>query len=349
MSEWYFLLAPLAVLPVLLLFRFVGCSSFSSAPADDVHYEEKPAPPPPPPPAVQPPPDPDYPKTIMSEKDAAANPVLVSYWRLQEPSTAPVPGPAKDEKGLNPGTYKIVTLAASNTDRSPATAQPVGTLNLGAPGLLGFEPTGTSMETHGGYIEVASSLTLNIPQFTLEALVYPMWDQSTPNQGRYYCVMESGGPLGKKKLGFAIYAGPQDPQHLQTPYRWQVWLGDGVQFNQVKQTSSPPRAPALLEFNKTNYLAVAYDGTTLRLYTHFPGKNMDDVMALQEPVSPYSPNFGSGVPLFIGMGLDLFAPFPTTLQPRYPFHGRIEEVAIYKIALSTERIASHILAAFKDL
>lgn len=48
MSEWYFLLAPLAVLPVLLLFRFVGCSSFSSAPADDVHYEEKPAPPPPP-------------------------------------------------------------------------------------------------------------------------------------------------------------------------------------------------------------------------------------------------------------------------------------------------------------
>jgi hypothetical protein len=340
MNEWYFLLTPVSVLAVLLLFRFIGCASILGL--DDVQYVQKPGPP-----AVA---EPDYPQTVMDEKDPANNPVLISYWRLQErSSTTPVPGgTAKDEQGLNHGTYKIVTLPASTPDHSPATAQPAGTLSLEAQGLLEYEPSSTSAEVHGGYIEVAPTLTLNIPQFTAEALVFPMWDQSQPNFGRYYSVIESSGPLGPgpKKLGFAIYAGPQDPQHLQTPYRWQVWLGDGTQFKQITSSSRPP---ALIEFNKTNYLAVTYDGTTLRLYTFFTGKNVDDVLSVQEPFSPYSPNAGTGVPLFIGMGLGLFPPFPATIQQRYPFHGRIEEVAMYKMALSTGRITSHIGAAFKNL
>jgi len=341
MTEWYFWLTPLAVLPVLLLLRFIGCSSFTSA--DGVSYEEKPAPTPPPPTV------PDYPKTISGEKDAAGNPVLISYWRFQEPGTTPIPGTAKDEKGLNHGTYKVATMAKIASDHSPATAQPTGTLTLGAPGLLGFDPADTSMEVQGGFVEVAPSLTLNTPQFTVEALLFPMWDQTPANQGLYYCVMESSGPLGTKKLGFGIYGGPQDASHLNTPYRWQVWLGNGTQFKQVMQTSVPSRPPALIEFNKINYLAVTFDGTMLRLYSYFSGKNMDDVLALQETITAYSPNAGVGVPLFMGMGLDLFSPFPTTLKNRYPFHGKMQELAVYRSALSTDRIASHIMAAFKDL
>jgi hypothetical protein len=342
MSAWYFWLTPLAVLPVLMLLRFIGCTSFGAS--DDVSYEEKPPVGTPPPAMV-----PDYPTTISGEKDTSGNPVLVSYWRLQEPGTTAIPGTAKDEKGLNNGTYKVVTIAKIAADHSPATAQPTGKLTLGQPGMLGFEPADTSMEVQGGFVEVAPSLTLNTAQFTVEALLFPMWDETPPNQGLYYCVMESSGPIGTKKQGFGIYGGPQDASHLTTAYRWQVWLGNATKFQQVLPTSTPARAPALIEFNKTNYLAVTFDGTTLRIYSFFSGKSMDDVLALQETVPGYSPNAGLGVPLFIGMGLDLFSPFPTALKNRYPFNGRMQEVAVYRTALGTDRIASHIMAAFKDL
>jgi hypothetical protein len=67
-----FVLTPLAVLLILLLFGFTGCASFGAA-SDAV-----------PPPAGTP-----YDQVIKGEAS------LVAYWRLAEPAGTPVPGTGK--------------------------------------------------------------------------------------------------------------------------------------------------------------------------------------------------------------------------------------------------------------
>src|SRR2546425_10047643 len=64
MGEWYVLATPLAILGVLVLFRFIGCSSFG---ADDTKVEQAP------------PPDnrPDYRKTVLADGPG-------SYWRFEK-------------------------------------------------------------------------------------------------------------------------------------------------------------------------------------------------------------------------------------------------------------------------
>src|SRR5207248_2354420 len=138
---------------------------------------------------------------------------------------------AKDSKGQNDGTYETVTLAPLpdpdlDQDHSPTTAQPNGTiLNAVGAGLLGNEPDNSNrcMEVNGGLVQAPSTADLNLPQFTIEGLLYPMWDLS--QEGSWYCMMEHTSPVGDKRFGVAIYAGPEDALHLNTPYRWQVWMG----------------------------------------------------------------------------------------------------------------------------
>ncbi|PYM73165.1 MAG: hypothetical protein DME10_10705, partial [Candidatus Rokuibacteriota bacterium] len=78
MSDWYFLTTPLAVLAVLLLFRFIGCTAFTAG--ENPTVETKPGP--------TGDPVADYPGTVLKD-----NPV--SYWRLQEKHAAEPPtGPA---------------------------------------------------------------------------------------------------------------------------------------------------------------------------------------------------------------------------------------------------------------
>ena len=351
-AQPYLLLAPLAVLAVLSLFHSVGCASFSGS--DAVAYV-----------------DGDYPKTVLTETngqpDTPGNRVLVANWRLQEfaPATVVPGGQAKDELGSHNGTYEIVTLpplpdAPLDQNHSPTTAQP-GKLTLGAPGLLGITPpmgSNKSIEVDGGFVTVPPSNSLNLPNFTLEALVFPTWDVT--QQGRYYCVIEHSSPDANKKLGIAIYAGPESPTKLNTDYRWQVWIGvksgGTTKFTEIKPTGSPRPLP-LIEPNKVNYVTVTYDGTRLQLYATYEGKfsiknteiAQDQVLAVDEATT-FAPNAGP-VPFYIGMGRSLFTPFPLSPQPleRYPFVGRIQEVAVYNAALKWERIASHIAASLKHL
>src|SRR4029450_10880570 len=98
-------LAPLAVLAILSLVRFIGCSSFTTEHNPTVETTPGPTGQ-----AVA-----DYSGTVKAD-------IPVSYWRLQEkhvaePSSAPtVPntpvagGKAKDEMAHNEGTYKAVIV-----------------------------------------------------------------------------------------------------------------------------------------------------------------------------------------------------------------------------------------------
>ena len=79
MIDWTLVLTPLAVLPIVLLFRFVGCAAIAgleepeALPPDDIPLPERPPPPPPatPPPPPPPPPvdtkPPNYRKYILGE------------------------------------------------------------------------------------------------------------------------------------------------------------------------------------------------------------------------------------------------------------------------------------------
>jgi hypothetical protein len=322
MNDWYVLLIPVAVFSILMLVRFMGCAGLLGL--DDVKYQTQPGPQ-----AL-----PDYPKTVLGEKDGGANPVLVSYWRLQEQNAT---SPAKDENGINNGAYKKQAISDRAQDLSPAAP---GTLTFGRPGLLGFE-TSSSILVDGGSVEVPFSATLNLTSFTLEALVAPEWDAaiSTQKKGRVRCVIEFGG-IPPKKTGYGLYAGPDNPQNPNSGiYRWLAGLGSGTAFVLFQ---GPP-----VQFNVTNYVALTYDGASKQLtfFVHFGGNDMDKIKQVQGGQVVCVPNTTS-VPFRIGMGRAILT---NDQNPRHPLKGKIQEVAVYKVALREERIVSHIGAAFKDL
>ena len=95
MSTWQLWLTPVAVLAVLLLFRFVGCELVF--PLDDVTFGP-------------------YPEEVM--KDAP-----VAYWRMQETlATTAVPGgTVKSETGAHDGQ---LFLAQNPLPDDPATLSP---------------------------------------------------------------------------------------------------------------------------------------------------------------------------------------------------------------------------------
>src|SRR5438067_6103928 len=84
MTDWIFLLTPLLVLAIVLLFRFVGCGHLQGAPDDEPASSPTPAGPP------------KYRDSIMAE------PNLVAYWRLVEADGLTA---AKDEKGFHDAIY----------------------------------------------------------------------------------------------------------------------------------------------------------------------------------------------------------------------------------------------------
>jgi len=354
MSEWYVVLAPLALLAVLSLVRFVGCSSFGAGAEPAV--ETKPGPTPTSPPVV------DYEGTVRKD-----NPV--SYWRLQEkvaaqpaPPGAPnVPGSgsaAVDTMSHNNGTYKAIKVQPPAPPPPPATppfpldspAAP-GSLALEAAGLL--ELTGqqsTSMNVDGGYVEVPFGLSLKLQTFSVEALVRPAWSPSETGLYRSvisFCSVDIT-PAAPKAFGFGLFAGP-DPSNPAGSDVWQIWLGDGTTFKLMKD---PVRSLTPVDFNHTNYVGVTYDDATkkLNMYIYVPGIGMDLDSGVAHPlkdltVPAYSPVSSATQSLLIGMHRPPIAPGAPSPFPLYhPFKGRIQEVAIYGAALPVERIASHVMA-----
>ena len=338
MTGWYLVLAPLAVLAVLVLFRFIGCASLLDI--QDVSYVPGPS-------------GPDYAKTVLSD-----NPV--SYWRLQEkqgsqppsptvPNTPVSGGTAKDEKGNNDGTYKAaVVQPGPQFPDSPSAPLPPGgpSLALEAPGLL--ELTGqqsTSLQIDGGYVEVPFSNSLLLKSFTVEALVRPEWGVQEVGLFRTVIALNTVAvpPAPAKAFGFGIFAGPA-PGGSTGPDVWQVWVADGTAWKPVQD---PNRSLTPVDFTKTNYVAVTYDDTTktLNMYVYVRGVDLSSDLA--HPVKDlqnvtFSPVTDPGQSLLIGMHRP---PVGSTLPVYHPFKGKIQEVAVYDKALTIGRCpVSHVCA-----
>ncbi len=335
MSLWYIVLAPIAALAVMALVRFVGCALVLGI--DDWEAGAT------------------YSATVLSDAP-------VAYWRLgethgAEPASGPtVPntpvsgGAAQDETGQHDGIYRAVMLQrpapSPLPDDSPAAA---GSLSLEAAGLLEVSETEkTSMNADGGYVEVPFSPSLNLSSFTVEALVRPAW--SPAETGLYrsvltFCTLDVT-QNATHGFGFGLFAGPAPGALPGAPDVWQIWLGDGKTFTPFKD---PNRDLTTVDFNRTSYLAVTYDdaGKKLNMYVYTAGIDLDSGVAhpLSDVAVPaYSPVTDPTQSLLIGMhrpplGSGVSGPFPVY----HPFQGRIQEVALYGQALSTGRVASHVM------
>jgi len=333
MNEWHLLLTPLAVLAVFVLFRFVGCSSFTSADPVTAAYD------------------------VAVGADAP-----VSYWRLQEPAGATT---AKDERGLGNGTYdKAASPLAAGAPALKSTAVNPTVVETGVAGpppllnLLAGEPPELSMRVRGGFVKVPFAGPLNPPEFTLEAVVFPEWDLS--KKGSFFCVIESSSPLATepakaKKLGYALYAGPDNPADPSSPYHWQFWVGNGTAFVRLK-TKLPLAHPGPNENGEINpgpavgpvptYLAATYSATEAFLFVYDENRDWDFVKYELDHQTYKAAGLAD---LFIGISgptrRALFSP-PGPNQFLYPFNGRLAEVAVYGKVLSEPQIVSHMGSAF---
>jgi hypothetical protein len=162
MNEWAFLLTPLLVLPIVLLFRFVGCTSFGA--------EE------PPPPAAPKKPgyakyimaDPNNPGSVKNNTVVPSRADVIGYWRLVDKAGSTT---AKDEKGFQNGLYK-----------EPSSLVP------GQPGLIASDPS-TGFFFNGGYVIVPFKAGLYTDEFTIEA-----WVKRTGQQpGVEHTLFSAGG------------------------------------------------------------------------------------------------------------------------------------------------------------
>lgn len=315
MSDWAVILAPLALAAaVFLLAPFVGCALDRSGllPTDSIS-----------------PPAPDYGALILGE------PQLVAYWRLGEPAGTGATDPAADATGAHPGTYRTADLAAGA--QSPETAHPP-VLSAGQDPLVPTAVGQTSVRVNGGYVRVPFAAALNppkVPGFSVEAWAHPEWDAG--ETGVFRCVTASREDTGMAKHGYIIYAGPQlDPVTfavVDPAMRWQAWVGDGATW---KMLLGPPVQLAL-----TTYLLITYDGAT----EAFQFDAVNDATDLQTyapatMTASYSPSPAAGArPLYIGMGA------PELPVPRFPFRGRLQDVAVYSAPLTGAQFTAHLQAA----
>lgn len=314
----------LAVLGILLVFRFTGCGSFETAlPTTD-----------------------PYPKMI---RDTAG---LVAYWRLAETggTTAvdevKAAGPSPPPDGKHPGEYKAVPGGIPADD--PQSGAAGGTFTLGQPSLLDVQTdAGKSASFDGGFVRVPFAAELNPPTFTVEAWVRPSWGQESPL--KFHSVVTSRQDDNGQKRGFMLYAGPplpgsyppgKDPQKTY----WQFWIGTGG--STWVMLVGPETT-----LDADTHLMASCDGTQMKIWVDGGREDAgaflpDEGMAA---TAAFVPN--QARPLYIAGGkTDLngqtYPPnhpeWPNRPRaPRYPFQGRIQDVALYSVA----NVAAHTHAA----
>lgn len=214
---------------------------------------------------------------------------VVSFWRLDDEPGSPT---AADSKGGNPGTY-------------------VGGVTLGQPSLVASdEDAAAAFDGATGFVQVPFSDALNPSSFTVEAVA-----EVTGGDGNFRAVVSSRDvdKNSQGAFGYILYANDQN--------QWEAWVGDGTP-NGWHMVPGPDVTPG------KHYLAMTYNGTTLKLYV-----DPTEETSLQQDV-PYMPN--AAQELRIGAGAN-------EAEPLYFFDGVIDDVAVYNVALEfATGIQSHV-------
>jgi hypothetical protein len=333
MIDGFVLLVPLLLLPILILFRFIGCGGepFTSGDPRPAPYEDQ-----------------------VTEDSA-----IVAYWRLGEPAPPAPPDPpaqAKDEVNSNHGDY-VETPA-----NQPATELSQGGLSgkavRGAPNssLLRSEPSRTSVDFEGGYVRVPNfaAAMQTLTTFGVEAWVLAQgWESGTATAPFAHTVVLmaelDAGPPAVPPRGFSLFAQWVDGSIASDPlppgntagFYWRASVGNGTEFARVTVWDKQ----AVL--NRKTYLAVTYDANknTDQLRLHV-GMGASDAGAWDAFVTTgYVPAQQNR--LYIGVGN---AMMPPTESIYGPFVGFIQDVAVYSRSLGSEgdleRVATNLELAF---
>jgi Concanavalin A-like lectin/glucanases superfamily len=334
MTDWVLVLVPLLVLPIVLLFRFVGCEE--PKPEDEIIAGPGQLPS-------------SYKDTIKAE------PSLLAYWRLVD---APNGTKAKVEKsaleeGALDGEYVNVP-APGLPHEAPDSLAPGAAGSEAASGNFGFnqtslianEPPSTKCRSfNGGYVVVAGFAEKTplgfgevpyLQDFTIEAWISPQWTQ--PEKNYEHTLIHAGGnyqkPLeqSRKFHGFRIFADRKDEKE-----KWRVYLAneDGSGIVEMK-------APPIVAYNAPTHLAVTVETVTVETDTITTHTKKVTMFVNGKPAegtaTRYSPP--DGVPLFIGVDNTESDPSKPH-QPRHPILSPIQEVVLYNKALSSEVIKKH--------
>jgi hypothetical protein len=346
LNIWHLAAVPLIFFPIVLLFRFTGCSDFTA----EYPPETKPDPAPPTGPTdpVTPPTNPPAPTTpthdppdyagyILGKNPAGEvkNPgvfvegnAVIGYWRLIE--TDPAADTAKDETATRNGIYirgtslnnVAPTAALGGSEAAPGTIAP------GQPGLVASEPAALCRTYYGGYVTVPYSPGLHTDEFTIEAWVNfptmkPDYEHMLFDTGGRYLVAGSG----TVDRGYRIFADRDGA--------WQVRM---VTNNATVVFKTPPGPPLVPKAGKSHFALVMKntdaDGVKKDLTIYINGK---------ETVTATIPSYAlpENAPLYIAA--ENTAGTPTgAVTMRAPFLAQIQEVVLHKKPLAREEIENHV-------
>lgn len=305
MIDWAFVLTPLLVLPIVLLFRFIGCGELHGA-SDDTSG----------------PPKTEYRDHILANTD------VIAYWRLIDPEKSST---AVEEKGRWNGGYNATALpdeppTASDGGSHVATGQ----ILTGLPSLVTLEPTVPGRDFDGGWVVVSDNFLKTSPnarlytdEFTIEAWVKPT--PAVVADYEYTLVHAIGSFLQPTAVvptsnGFTLF--------VNREARWQAVLAPhpGVVF------SSPPYVPLVKSHVALTVQKTPAGQTQAQLFVN--GAPSEAVT-----ISDYAPPHGAF--LLIGAANKNSDPSADPPVPRQPFLGQIQEVVLYKKALDAKDIFRH--------
>ena len=332
MTDWVFVLVPVLVLPIILLFRFVGCGLNTKGELEpEIPLPKKPIPPEVSPFEPVPTQGPSYRDTIVAE------PGVIAYWRLvDDPSDIPADGSppeAKDEKNFQSGKYITVPggLSAVEPGAEAGSELADGDFDPHQTSLIANEPASTKCRSFkGGYVLVEFKPGLYPDEFTLEAWIKPLWTQTKDydhvlvGAGGYYLRPVDQSPSWH---GYWIFADGED--------RWRVYLAQSDGSGVVEMQ---PAAPTVAH-NATTHLAVTVEtdtATSKKKVTLF----VNGKMFGQSPADVYDYSAPDGVPLFIGVK-NIESDPANPPVPRNPVLSSLQEVVLYDKVLSAADIKKH--------
>jgi hypothetical protein len=321
MIDWYVLLVPAAVLAVLLLLQFAGCSFQHGLEMVSQLYPD----------------------------DVVQDGPLV-YYRMQEQPGVTV---AADEMAHVAGLYGV---SPSPLNDPAFLSLPIAspTQQMGALSVMPKDPNDLSVYFNGSFVSTQGQGAIgDLSVFSLEALVHPEWDLI--NERDFYCVIDLsnfvsglGAPGPGRNAGFAVYAGPDNPNDPGSPMCWQLWIGTGNEFARANPVDGSP-GPLVLQ--EDTYVAVLFDTGAASLWAYTMNADLGSVKVpvIRRPYVQAQDPTPANLALRVGLSGDnsaLIPPFPGPANFIYPFVGRIAEVAVYNKVLDEGRIMSHIMNAF---
>ena len=310
MIDWVYVLTPLLVLPIVFLFRFVGCETFGSAPVNTPpKYKEY---------VLG---APNNPGTVKNPAVVPKGADVIGYWRLVDAAGNPS---AQDEANGRHGTYvegHACQLIAPTPTTPGSEFRAPSKFITGQDSLILSEPSAKCRYFDGGFVRVPHKPDFFTEQFTLEAWVFV--DRLAA--GYEHVLFDAGGKYGTPPVerGFQVVA--------DRDAHWQVRLAPGPAF----VFATPP----LIPLNAPTHMALTVEndgapGGKKKVTLYVDGK-----VSATGTVNTY--NLPDTAPLFIGV--ENRAPLPTTgTDIRSPVLCRVQEVVLHRKALSKDEIENHV-------